>query len=81
LIVHPNWHEEMIDMGNGELVTFGHHLRCNDSSYTAAIYHFPDAKTVDFTGTVYNLEIQTDDEASHHYVLENGAVAHNIINK
>lgn len=34
-----------------------------------------------FTGTVYNLEIETSDPGERHYILRNGDVAHNIMNK
>lgn len=78
LITHPNWHEEMIDMGNGEFVTFGHHIKFpEDSKFAPAIELFQCSRTELFTGTVYNLEVDTEDEYSRHYVLENGVVAHN----
>jgi hypothetical protein len=81
LVVHRNWHEEMINMGDGyKLVTFGHHIRTEKGvPFAAAIKVLPLRDTVDFTGTVYNLEIDTDDEASRHYVLRNGIVAHNVV--
>jgi hypothetical protein len=74
LIVHENIHEVMLDMGEEELVTMGHVIKNADNQDVAAIEVFPDAPRVEFTGTVYNLEVFGED---HHYVLDNGVEAHN----
>jgi hypothetical protein len=66
----------MIDMGDGELVTFDHLLKRGDK-YIAAKDALPDNPRVPYKGLVYNLSIHTNDEAQRHYVLANGEVAHN----
>lgn len=79
LVVHYDWHEEMLDMGQDQLVTFGHYI-LEDGDWHPAIniQRFAGCETVGFVGTVYNLEILTDNEADRHYVLQNGVVAHNV---
>jgi len=68
-------HEVMIDMGHGELVTMGHLVRSLDGDWVPAIELFPNHPRVEFTGTVYNLEVLDD---SHCYELANGVCAHNL---
>jgi hypothetical protein len=75
VIVHENFHETMLDMGGGELVTMGHLVKNADGIDVPAIELFPNAPRIDFSGTVYNLSVLGDDP---HYVLENGVVAHNV---
>jgi hypothetical protein len=67
-------------MGGGRLVTLAHKLKMPDGTYVRADEHkvTKDLPRVPFHGTVYNLHVYTDDEASHHFILENALVAHNV---
>jgi hypothetical protein len=68
--------EDMLKMGNGELVTYGHHMRSDGGWVPAAdLFFVPGGKCP----TVWNLEIDTDQEDERNYVLANGRVAHNIM--
>jgi hypothetical protein len=73
-IVHDEFHEIMLDMGDGKLVTMGHVIKNAEGKDVPAIDVFPNAPRVEFTGTVYNMEVLGPD---HHYILENGVIAHN----
>ena len=75
LIVHDNFHETMLDMGDGKLVTMGHVIKNAEGNDVPAIDVFTNAPHVEFTGTVYNLAVLGED---HHYILDNGIVAHNM---
>jgi hypothetical protein len=78
LIVHEEQIWDMIDMGNGKLVTPEHPIRKENGVYVSAQERFPDFLAVKFWGPVYNLEVLSHKEEDLHYRLENGYVAHNI---
>lgn len=80
LIVHEDREYTMIDMGDGKLVTIGHHLKKQDGTYCRADQHpaTKDMPRVQYKGTVYNLHVFSKSKEGHHYVLENGLVAHNL---
>lgn len=78
LVVHEDYTDTMLDMGNGELVTEGHGLLL-DGEYQAASICLPEAPRIEkWTGTVFNLHVLSDDPEDHHYILENGWIAHNL---
>ncbi len=77
LVVHENYSATMLDMGNGELVTEEHGISKGDD-WIAAVKVWPDLpRVMNWQGTVYNLHVLTEDEEDRHFILENGAVAHN----
>lgn len=76
LIIHENCHEIMIDMNEGKLVTMGHVIKSAEGKDVAAIDVFPNNPRVEFTGTLYNLSVLDGDD--HHYILDNGVIAHNM---
>lgn len=80
LIVHEAKEREMIDMGNGELVTLGHHMKLADGTYCRADQHpaLKDKLRVMYSEPVYNLHVFSKSDTGHHYILENGLVAHNL---
>lgn len=65
----------MLDMGNGELVTPGHHFVCGDIELEAR--QIWTAK-VEYAGPVYNLEVETDKDEDRNYFLDNGMLSHNM---
>ena len=80
LIVHEHFHEVMLDMGHGELVTMGHVMvEPVTGAKIPAVRLFCDAwpgcPFIEFVGTVYNLSVDGPD---HTYELENGHTARNI---
>ena len=77
VLVHENYKSLMCDMGDGELVTPEHHLKTGDG-WAEADTVFETSKDM-WTGTVYDLQIQTEAEDEHNFVLQNGRVAHNKI--
>lgn len=77
LEVHENWSGPMVDFGGGWLVTLDHLMSAGAGRWEYAKDYFGDAKIVQYTGTVYNLHVETDSEDDRHYILETGDVAHN----
>lgn len=81
LVIHENYTDTMLDMGNGELVTEGHELLL-DGEYQSASICLPKAPRIEkWTGTVFDLHVLSDNQEDHHYILENGLIAHNVPNK
>jgi len=76
LLTH-DYDGEMLDMGDGELVTPGHKMK-SGKDWIPACDRFPNALRVKFKGTVYNLHVISERAEDHHYILENGEVAHNL---
>lgn len=77
LLKHYNSLEPMRRMG-GNLVTEGHLMRVGGNWVRAAdLFH---EKAILAPRTVYNMHVVSADARDHHYVLENGLVAHNIKN-
>jgi hypothetical protein len=74
--VHEDFNGEMRHMGNGELVTPEHIFLEEGGEVEAQTLY---AETASFTGAVYNLHVQTDDDGERHYMLLNGRCAHNKI--
>lgn len=66
----------MQDMGNGELITPGHHI-WHKGAWRPASERFTQRRY--FEGSVWNLHIDTVVEDEHNYVLANGVLAHNFI--
>lgn len=78
LCVHAQYLDNMVDMGNGELVTFGHHFKYKRVWAPAwqVLHRLP--QIYEWRGTVYNLHVESEKEEDHHYILENGMIAHNL---
>lgn len=79
LVVHKDYVDHMIDMGNGWLVTVGHCFLRGEAwlpahSFFALSFH----RLGLWRGTVYNMHVDSAVPESHHYILENGLVAHNL---
>jgi len=79
LLVHYHFTDHMVEFHDGELVTFAHRFK-RDSDWIPANNIFPSRckRHYDWTGTVFNLHVDSEDEEDHHYILENGLVAHNL---
>src|SRR5271166_408010 len=77
LVIHKNYTDQMVVLDGDRLVTVGHGMGVDGLMPAAEKY--PDLPRVQFTGTVYNLHILSDDPADKHYILWNGDVAHNVI--
>lgn len=78
VVSHEEYTDDVVDMGEGQLVTFRHRV-LHDGSWIPAHAFFPASYNRGiFKGTVYNLHILSDKEDDHHYILENGLVAHNL---
>jgi fibronectin type 3 domain-containing protein len=77
LVIHEDYSGDMIDM-NGGLVTPGHRLKLGEKWVRAEELLATSMKIAGWTGTVYNLHILSDNPEDHHYILENGLVAHNL---
>src|SRR5208282_2784692 len=77
LVVHENYTDQMVVLDGDRLVTVGHGMGVD--GLVPAAEKYPDLPRVQFTGTVYNLHILSDDPADKHYILWNGDVAHNVI--
>jgi hypothetical protein len=75
LIVHEEDTRDMLDMGDGELVTPNHVMKCGPG-WAPASELFSSKQT--HAGRVYNLHIRSDNPDDQHYVLGNGFVAHNF---
>ena len=73
--IHEDNTEPMIDMGNGQLVTPRHHFRHEGGWAPAEDILFGRTGTCT---TVWNLEIETEQEDERNYVLANGLCAHNF---
>lgn len=78
LIVHENYTDTMLDMGEGQLVTKDHGILSFGDWLTAETIwdHLP--RIENWTGTVYNLHIVSENPEDAHYILENGEAAHNF---
>ena len=76
LLVHDNYEGTMLMLPSGGMVTLDHLIRDGDA-WIPAGEKFPDAKRVDFSGTVYNLHVLTDDEEAKNFILEGHIEAHN----
>jgi hypothetical protein len=68
---------EMIDMGDGQLVTLDHRIKIN-GEWMRAQHAFPDKPRVAYKGLVYNLSTVTGNDDERHYILANGYTVHNI---
>ena len=74
------WKGPMLDMGDGELSTYRHHVLNEDKWVSMVTLHrFP---TVEYEGTIHNLHITVEDDGSqpdteHSYTLANGLKVHN----
>lgn len=78
VVSHDEYTDDVVDMGDGQLVTLRHRV-LQDGSWIPAHSFFPASyKRGIFKGTVYNLHILSDKEDDHHYILENGLVVHNL---
>src|SRR5581483_7146864 len=75
LIVHEPAIREMLDMGDGELVTPDHLIRIDGSFHPARDRFLVSAV---HCGPVYNLHVRTFTADERHYYLANGIVAHNL---
>jgi hypothetical protein len=75
VLVHEDYTSLMCDMGNDELVTPEHPMKI-EGGWDDADVLFPTSSDM-CTGTVYNLEIKTESDDEHNFVLANGHVAHN----
>ena len=74
VLIHDDWAEDMIDMGGGELVTHGHHMRHHGGWLPAEALFFNIGHKC---RAVWNIEVDTDQEDEQNYVLKNGMVPHN----
>lgn len=79
LVIHPDYTDTMIDMGDGELVTAGHAFK-HGEVWVAANEFFSDRyrRISEWKGNVYNMHVLSDNPEDHHYILENGHIAHNF---
>lgn len=77
VLVHENYQGWCRDMGEGRLVTEDHLFRMPDGRWDSANVKYADCPQVYFEGTVYNLEVITDNYEDRHFILFNGDVAHN----
>lgn len=77
LLVH-DFSGQMIDMGQGNLVTMNHLMRSRSGLWVPAAVQFPCHPKVPYKGKVFNLHVRTKSDKDRHYILENGEVAHNI---
>ncbi len=85
-VTTKDWHEEMMDMGNGEYTTPGHHFL--DESDAAKpwkpVKEFMQFPRVAYHGTIHNVHVDCDDDGSaadteHSFTLANGCVVHNFL--
>jgi hypothetical protein len=71
--------EEMLDMGDGELVTLDHPIRLREGfllgDFGAARLKW--SRRVAYVGPVYDLRIRTEREEERHFRLANGETPHN----
>jgi hypothetical protein len=74
LVIHPDCKGDLLNMGNGELITPGHHIKAGEYVPAAIIWD----ERVHHEGSLYNLMIETDRDDEHNYELANGRIAHNI---
>jgi hypothetical protein len=74
LVIHPDCKGDLLNMGNGELITPGHHIKAGEYVPAAIIWD----ERVHHEGPLYNLMIETDCDDEHNYELANGRIAHNI---
>jgi hypothetical protein len=72
-----NYDGWMIDMGDGELVTFGHPILVN-GVWMRAEHAFIDKRRVPFKGDVFTWEVLTTEDEERNFVLSNGSIAHNM---
>lgn len=82
LVVHENYEDDMIYFASGKFVTANHHMKRGDEWIPAEQYFSENLKREHMTGTtVYNLHVHSPEDADHHYILETGDVAHNLLQK
>lgn len=75
VLIH-DYNGPMHVMGMDTYVTPSHHFR-SGNKWVPAHTLYPD--TIDYSGKVFNLEIDTDVEEERNYLLWNGAAAHNMM--
>lgn len=81
LVTHKDYMDLMVDLGQDQLVTAGHSFLFKGRWRPASQHFAHRPRIVGWRGTVYNLHILSEREEDLHYILENGEVAHNTINK
>ena len=74
-VIETDYCGMMHRVGENALVKPNHLFRRADGSWTRADELFPETKH--YSGKVWNLHIETDDEQERNYVLRDGLVAHN----
>lgn len=78
LVRHPDYSGTVIEFEPGQFVT-PNHLMLRNGVWIPADEYFPDAPRIMVVdATLYNCHVITDLDEDHHYILENGFVAHNF---
>jgi len=83
ILIH-DWTDKMLDMGDGEFITYKHHV-LEEGIWQPGIEVFDHARA--YNGKVYNLEVDTDEPSGlafspmseHSYQLSNRRIAHNAV--
>jgi len=77
LVIHKNYSDTMIDMGDETLVTIGHLMKY-EGGWRRAKDHFSGRPVLEhWRGAVYNIQVMSAHREDFHFILENGEVAHN----
>lgn len=75
-IVHPAREEELLEFLPGKFVTPNHPIK-RGNCWVRASEAYPDAPVVRKSIELHNLHVRSKVAEDHHYILENGDVAHN----
>lgn len=80
LTVHENYSDDFVQIGPDQYVTVSHLMKKEDKWITADQFYTSEYQRIHLESiTVYDISVITNKDEDRHFVIDGGAIAHNIM--